>query len=92
LVLVFSPSSGQVKRRWQPFVRDQRSVLEIVVKGNFIKVINEPSVQNTSVINQRLGDFFTNFWTKSYANAPLAGRNLILSSFSPQVFTVVNGF
>ena len=35
--------------------------------------------------SQQLGDFFTNFWTKSYANAPLAGRNLILSSFSPQV-------
>jgi DNA helicase MCM9 len=75
--------SGLVKRRWQPFVRDQRSVLELVLKGNFIEVMNEPKVLN-SVVNEELNDGFKKCWQK-YATCPLVGRNIILSSFCPQV-------
>ena len=78
--------SGQVKRRWEPLVKDQRSVIELVVKGNYVSVTNETSVQNAdSIINQTLSDSYELFW-KNYANAPLLGRNLILSSFCPEVF------
>ncbi|XP_046447049.1 DNA helicase MCM9-like [Daphnia pulex] len=75
---------GLVKRRWQPFVRDQRSVLELVLKGNFIEVMNEAKVLN-SVVNEELNDGFKKFWQK-YATCPLVGRNIILSSFCPQIY------
>lgn len=74
---------GLVRRRWQPFVRDQRAVLELVLRGNFIEVINEAKVLN-SAVNEELNDGFKLFWLK-YAACPLVGRNIILSSFSPQV-------
>ncbi len=72
-----------MKRRWQPFVRDQRSILELVLKGNYIQVNNEAKIAN-SAVNEELNEGFTNFWAK-YASRPLVGRNIILSSFSPQV-------
>ncbi|KAK4021120.1 hypothetical protein OUZ56_003049 [Daphnia magna] len=75
---------GLVRRRWQPFVRDQRAVLELVLRGNFIEVINEAKVLN-SAVNEELNDGFKLFWLK-YAACPLVGRNIILSSFSPQIY------
>ena len=77
--------SGLVKRRWQPFTRDQRSILELVVKGNYVHVNNEVKINH--VINDELSDEFKRFWSK-YAANPLAGRNIILSSFCPEVINV----
>lgn len=45
--------------------------------------MNEAKVLN-SVVNEELNDGFKKFWLK-YAKCPLVGRNIILSSFSPQV-------
>ena len=74
--------SGLVKRRWQLFIRDQRSTLELVVKGNYVQVNNEVKMNNA--VNEELSDEFKSFWSK-HSSAPLVGRNIILSSFCPQV-------
>lgn len=74
--------SGLVKRRWQPFVRDQIPNVELVLKGNYVQVHNEAEVTNNA-LNEGLNDGFKKFWEK-HAAAPLVGRNIILSSFSPQ--------
>lgn len=90
LICITYDFSGLVKRRWQPFVRDQRSILELVLKGNFVQVNNEAKIVN-STVNEELNEGFKNFWAK-YAASPLVGRNIILSSFSPQVGIKRNRF
>lgn len=79
---LFHPS-GLVKRRWRPLMRGQRSILEIVLKGNYLEVKNEVKAVN-STVNEELNEDVKRFWSK-HANAPLVGRNIILSSFCPQV-------
>lgn len=71
-----------MKRRWQPFVRDQIPNVELVLKGNYVQVHNEAEVSNNA-LNEGLNDGFKKFWAK-HAAAPLVARNIILSSFSPQ--------
>lgn len=86
ILLIFYPIhhySGLVKRRWQPLVRSQRSTIELVLKGNFLEIKNEVKVVK-STVNEELNEDFKRFWAK-HATAPLQGRNIILSSFCPQV-------
>jgi len=84
-IIVFFPlyHSGLVKRRWQPLVRSQRCSIELVLKGNFLEIKNEVKVVK-STVNEELNEDFKRFWVK-HATAPLQGRNIILSSFCPQV-------
>ena len=86
LFILYCTKSGLVKRRWQPFIRDQRSNLELVVKANYVQVNNEVKMNNS--VNEELADDFKKFWSH-HSSTPLIGRNIILSSFCPQVRTWV---
>ena len=35
------PHSGQVKRRWEPMVKDERLRVELVLKANSVTINNE---------------------------------------------------
>lgn len=67
-----------------PVVRNQRATIEVVLKANSILVNNNAKVSSKAV-NDDLMKQFRAFWLKHSAD-PLSGRNIILSSFAPQVF------
>jgi len=74
---------GIVMRRWKPVFLDSRCDLEVVLKANHLSVNNE---QRAGVlVTEELKREFAEFWGR-YKDAPLQGRNHILSSFCPQVY------
>ena len=64
-------------------ILQSRCDLEVVLKANHVSVNNE---QRAGVlVTEELKREFAEFWGR-YKDAPLQGRNHILSSFCPQVY------
>ena len=64
-------------------ILQSRCDLEVVLKANHVSVNNE---QRAGVlVTEELKREFAEFWGR-YKDAPLHGRNHILSSFCPQVY------
>ena len=75
--------SGKVKRRWQPYVKDDRIKLEMVLKANSVVVNNE--VKMNAAIDEEIADEFRSFWA-NYASNSITGRDILLKSFCPELY------
>ncbi|XP_063908869.1 DNA helicase MCM9-like isoform X2 [Zophobas morio] len=74
---------GLVKRRQNHFYVGKKMEIELVIKANHVQVNNN----NASALSltPELKDMFQAFW-KTYADMPLAARDIILKSICPQLF------
>lgn len=79
--------SGLVCYRWMPVIRSQRATIEVVVKANSI-MINNNAKNSSEAVNDNLMKQFRAFWN-NHGKDPLSGRDVILSSFAPQVGNVM---
>jgi DNA helicase MCM9 len=75
--------TGMVSRRWQTLGIGTRCDIEIVLRANHLTVNNEQ--RSTVLVTSDLRQEFDQFWDKNKDN-PLTARNLIISSYCPQVF------
>ena len=65
-------------------MRDEKISLDVVIRGNYLQVTNKVKV--TSAISEELEQEFQHFWSQ-YGTRRLVGRDIILSSFCPEVST-----
>ena len=78
--------SGTVRQRWPvSFPRNERSLLELVIKGNNLHVLNHERMNDDHTKNHS-NEEYTRFW-QTHKEEPLIGREIILRSFCPQVIT-----
>eukprot|EP00126_Sphaerothecum_destruens_P007015 Sdes_comp19646_c0_seq1m11440 len=76
---------GIVRRRWGPLRQDEQCDLELVLHANHIEIQNEQ--KNGSLLpTESQEQQFHRFWSDTFRDDPLAGRNLILKSICPQTF------
>ncbi|XP_042226374.1 DNA helicase MCM9-like [Homarus americanus] len=74
---------GTVHRRWLPVVRDSRPNIDLVLKANNIAIHNKQRSGN--IVTDEMREEFAEFW-EHHKYDPLRGRDIILSSFCPQVY------
>jgi len=75
--------TGIVMRRWKPPIPNERSEIELFLKGNHIQVHNE---QRSRInVTDELKIEFEEFWEK-YKDNPMQGRNQIISNICSQTF------
>ncbi|XP_064086889.1 DNA helicase MCM9-like isoform X2 [Macrobrachium nipponense] len=74
---------GTVHRRWRPVNKEIRPDIEIVLKANNVTIRNKQ--RSGTIVTDEMRNEFAGFWEK-YQYNPLAGRNVILASFCPQVY------
>ncbi|XP_068242848.1 DNA helicase MCM9-like [Palaemon carinicauda] len=74
---------GVVHRRWRPVNKELRPDIELVFKANNVTIRNKQ--RSGTIVTDEMRDEFSRFWEK-YQYDPLAGRNVILASFCPQVY------
>lgn len=77
--------SGTVQQRWPNFTRNERSLLELVIKGNNLTVLNYEKMNGDQAKTSKIEEY-TQFW-QTHKDKPLIGREVILRSFCPQVIT-----
>ncbi|KAH9495874.1 DNA helicase mcm9 [Bulinus truncatus] len=74
---------GTVRQRWHPSILDVKCDIEIVLHANHVLVTNEQ--RSNVIVTKELKDEVIQFWD-DHKYSPLAGRNMILASFCPQVY------
>ncbi|XP_066979054.1 uncharacterized protein [Macrobrachium rosenbergii] len=74
---------GTVHRRWRPANKEVRPDIELVLKANNVTIRNKQ--RSGTIVTDEMRNEFAGFWEK-YQYNPLAGRNVILASFCPQVY------
>lgn len=65
-------------------MKGERTILELALKCNHLRVLNGASNDDNAQRNAVMMEKFQNFWDE-HAHNPLRGRNIIISSFCPQV-------
>ncbi len=75
--------TGWMIARWRPARSGARCEAEFVFVANSVTVNNQRSAP--PIDQATIADFSAAFWA-SHANAPLRGRNILVSSFCPQLF------
>ncbi|KAJ8937350.1 hypothetical protein NQ314_011895, partial [Rhamnusium bicolor] len=74
---------GIVKRRWGELCKGNKIDIDIVLKANNVQVDNNS--HSVAASTPEIKKMFSTFWEK-YSGDPLAGRDLILKSFCPQIY------
>ncbi|OMJ20456.1 putative DNA helicase MCM9 [Smittium culicis] len=74
---------GTTIRRWRPLIENSRPEISLCIVANSIVVHNSQD-QFFGVTNE-MKKFFINHWYQ-YRDDTIAGRDLIISSFCPQVY------
>eukprot|EP00049_Salpingoeca_infusionum_P027022 m.29682 g.29682 ORF g.29682 m.29682 type:complete len:1174 (+) comp9194_c0_seq2:221-3742(+) len=77
--------NGIVKRRWMPVRQDMRCEIETVILANH--VLTDNVEQSHIKISDEDAAAFKRFW-EYYQNRPFTARNILVSSFCPQLVGV----
>ncbi|KAF0718445.1 Aste57867_1681 [Aphanomyces stellatus] len=75
---------GTLIKCWKPCIKDVRCDLETVIQASSIRLKNVNGTAR-ALVTDDLRREFEHFWHQ-HADAPLEGRNFILSSICPQVY------
>ena len=74
---------GVVKQRWRPFMKEEKTEIEIILKAHHISV--QDSYDGNIIKAEEAEEEFKAYWEKK-ENLDVRGRNRILESFCPVVF------
>lgn len=69
-------------RRWKPPSNGKKLDIELVLRANHVQVNNDQ--RSIMLVTPEIKAQFRNFWDE-HKEKPLAGRDIILKSFCPQV-------
>ncbi|XP_063901514.1 DNA helicase MCM9-like [Zophobas morio] len=75
--------TGILLQRWDSLRINERCAIELFIKAN--SLVQVQPLKKECVLSDDVVEEFRNFW-QEYENRPLLGRNIILSSFCPQLY------
>jgi DNA helicase MCM9 len=80
--------TGCLVRRWRPVCKDRRCEVEVVLRGNSVRLANKPYLlQGNSALHEESRQEFMRFWDEHYQRQePLFARNIIVRSVCPQIY------